>query len=108
MTENSIYLTDLITNLSKPMPYQWRVQSFNKGNTKCTCVAYIDARQAMDTLDKYCSYGWTKKYYDIKGSIFLLMGDRPEAIANYRKSLQLNPENADTQRMLEKLNGGVQ
>jgi tetratricopeptide (TPR) repeat protein len=47
-------------------------------------------------------------FYDIKGSIFLLMGDRPEAIANYRKSLQLNPENADTQRMLEKLNGGVQ
>lgn len=71
---NAQFLHELITNLSKPMPYQWRVQSFNKGNTKCTCVAYIDARQAMDTLDKYCSYGWTKKYYDIKGSIYCSIG----------------------------------
>jgi len=58
---NAEYLRYVIDNLSKPMPYQWRVQSFNKNNTKCTCVAYIDARQAMDTLDKYCVYGWTKK-----------------------------------------------
>jgi hypothetical protein len=71
---NAEYLHDLIANLSKPMPYQWRVQSFNKSNTKCTCVAYIDARQAMDTLDKYCVYGWTKKYLDIKGSIYCSIG----------------------------------
>jgi hypothetical protein len=72
--ENAKFLGELIANLSKPMPYQWRVQSFNKGNTKCTCVAYIDARQAMDTLDKYCIYGWTKKYHDVKGSIYCSIG----------------------------------
>jgi hypothetical protein len=74
MTENAKYLQEVINNLSKPMPYQWRVQSFNKGNTKCTCVAYIDARQVMDTLDKYCTYGWVKKYFEIKGSIYCSIG----------------------------------
>ena len=73
-TKNAEFISELTTNLSKPMPYQWRVQSFNKNNTKCTCVAYIDARQVMDTLDKYCTYGWVKKYYDIKGSIYCSIG----------------------------------
>lgn len=71
---NNEFIKEVLHNLSKPMPYQWRVQSFARNNTKCTCVAYIDARQAMDALDKYCTYGWSKKYYDIKGSIYCSIG----------------------------------
>ena len=71
---NQSYLKVLIDNLSKPIPYQWRVQSFSKSNTKCTCVAYIDARQAMDVLDKYASYGWTKEYHVVKDSIYCSIG----------------------------------
>jgi tetratricopeptide (TPR) repeat protein len=41
--------------------------------------------------------------YDSYGEVCMLMGDRVEAIANYRKSLELNPQNTNAVVMLEKL-----
>lgn len=49
--------------LKYPIPYKWKIQSFNKAKTKATCVAYIDARDVMDLLDKAVGIdGWSDSY----------------------------------------------
>lgn len=42
----------LAEKLKYPIPYRWKIQSFNKEGTKAQCVAYIDARDVMDLLDR--------------------------------------------------------
>jgi len=41
--------------------------------------------------------------YDSLGEAYMDAGERPKAIANYEKSLQLNPKNANGAQMLKKL-----
>lgn len=41
--------------------------------------------------------------YDSLGEAYMAKGDRPAAIENYRRSLALNPENANATAMLERL-----
>ena len=43
--------------------------------------------------------------YDSYAEVCMLVGDREEAIANYRKSLELNPENTNAVEMLKELEG---
>lgn len=38
--------------LNKTIPYQWKIQTVSKDNTKAQCVAYIDARDVMALLDE--------------------------------------------------------
>ena len=45
-----------LKDLSKELPYKWRVQSTKFGKT--TCVAYIDARDCQDLLDDVV---WSRK-----------------------------------------------
>ena len=44
--------------------------------------------------------------YDSLGEAYMVKGDREKAVANYRKSLDLNPNNENAARMLERLLGG--
>lgn len=61
--------------LKKELPYKWRVQSFSKHKASATCVAYIDARDAMDLLDEVVGMGnWRKKYYELKNNIYCSVG----------------------------------
>jgi tetratricopeptide (TPR) repeat protein len=46
--------------------------------------------------------------YDLLGNVSYLQKDLKRALKNYEKSLQLNPENAETKMMIEKLKGMVQ
>lgn len=49
--------------LALPMDYKWKIQSFNKAKTKASCVAYIDARDVMDRLDRVVDIdGWRDHY----------------------------------------------
>ena len=49
--------------LKYAIPYKWKIQSFNKAKTKATCVAYVDARDVMDLLDKAVGIdGWSDSY----------------------------------------------
>jgi Flp pilus assembly protein TadD len=50
------------------------------------------------------SYPQSSNVYDSLGEAYMNDGDKPEALANYRKSLQLNPNNRNAVGMLEKLN----
>ncbi|MBE0564350.1 MAG: tetratricopeptide repeat protein [Krumholzibacteria bacterium] len=45
--------------------------------------------------------------YDSLAEGLLRAGDRDGAIANYTRSLELNPENANGARMLEQIKSGV-
>lgn len=57
--------------LAEPMDFQWRVQSINYDKTKFSCVAYIDARDAMKRLDEvFTPAGWKDDYKEIKGNLF--------------------------------------
>lgn len=68
------YLQTLLENLRKEVSYQWRVQSKTKDKTKVICSAYIDARDVMNVLDKYCEYGWHTEVKEIAGFIFYGIG----------------------------------
>jgi hypothetical protein len=49
------------------------------------------------------AYPQSGNVYDSLGEAYMDDGDRPQAIANYHKSLQLNPKNRNAVRMLQKL-----
>jgi tetratricopeptide (TPR) repeat protein len=49
------------------------------------------------------AYPSSSNVYDSLGEAYLLAGDRTSAVRNYRRSLELNPENQNAIRMLEQL-----
>lgn len=54
---------------------QWKVQSYSKAKPVGSFVAYIDARQVMDVLDKACGKNnWQDKYEIINGVLFCHIG----------------------------------
>lgn len=64
-----------IKNLKKEIPYQWRIQSFSKNKPEASCVAYIDARDAMDLLDEVVGeYNWQDDYRLINNQLFAGVG----------------------------------
>lgn len=64
-----------LNKLKEPMPYKWKIQSYNFDKTKGTCVAYIDARDVMDRFDEVVSpENWQKKYYSVKNTMFCSIG----------------------------------
>lgn len=71
---NDEYLKKILLALSEPMQYKWRVQSFSKNKPQATCVAYIDARDAMQRLDDVCVHGWHRRHVEIKGHIYCEVG----------------------------------
>lgn len=64
-----------IEELKQEIPYQWRVQSFSKNKAVAQCVAYIDARDVMDLLDRVCGVGnWQDEYYQVKNTMCCKIG----------------------------------
>ncbi len=49
------------------------------------------------------AYPQSGNVYDSLGEAYMDDGDKPQAIANYQKSLQLNPKNTGAVKMLQKL-----
>ena len=50
------------------------------------------------------AYPQSSNVYDSLGEAYMNDGDKPRAIANYQKSLELNPKNRNAVLMLQKLN----
>ena len=72
-------LKTLIQNLKQSFDYQWKIQSIPKEKKpgewkKWSCVAYMDARDAMNVLDKYCEDGWQSEFYEVKWKVFCKVG----------------------------------
>jgi tetratricopeptide (TPR) repeat protein len=51
------------------------------------------------------AYPQSSNTYDSLAEAYMDDGNRPQAIANYQKSLRLDPKNGDAAQMLQKLNG---
>ncbi len=62
--------SELLKNLAKPIPYQWRIQSVSKNKPQAACVAYIDSRDVQNVLDEFCSEGWQSDYKEVSGQLF--------------------------------------
>lgn len=62
------YIQDIVKNLSKEVPFKWRVQGANREKTKVQLTAYIDARQVMEILDEHCD--WSSSFEEISGGVF--------------------------------------
>jgi len=61
------------TLLKAKIAYKWRVQSSKAHG--CMCVAYIDARDAMELLDNAVGAdGWQDEYYSVGGQMFCKLG----------------------------------
>lgn len=85
METNKEYLARLLPLLKKPIPSQWRVQSFSKKKAQATVMSYIDQRDLMDVLDEYCEYGWQKKYEEVSGNLFCYIGiNMPDGTVHWR------------------------
>ena len=85
METNKEYLARLLPLLKLPIPSQWRVQSFSKQKPVATVMSYIDQRDLMDVLDKYCDYGWQKKYEEIAGNVYCSIGiNMPDSTTQWR------------------------
>lgn len=64
-----------LSGLKKKIPAQWRVQSFSQNKPAAQCVAYIDARDAMDLLDEVVGAGkWQDDYKVIDNKLFAGVG----------------------------------
>lgn len=62
MKENKEYTLE--EKLKFPIPYKWKIQSKSKDGKKAQCVAYIDARDVMDLLDRAVGIAnWRDSYY---------------------------------------------
>ena len=85
METNKEYLARLLPLLKKPIPSQWRVQSYSKVKPVATVMSYIDQRDLMDVLDAYCEYGWQKEYYEVAGNLFCRIGiNMPDGTVMWR------------------------
>ena len=49
------------------------------------------------------AYPKSSNAYDSLGEAYMNAGDKPQAVANYQRSLQLNPKNSGAVKMLQKL-----
>lgn len=64
--------TDL-KKLQDIIPVKWRVQSSKFG--KSNCVAYVDARDVQNHLDKVCGIeNWQSRHKEEKGNLFCEIG----------------------------------
>ena len=89
------------TRLTDPMPYKIKVQTASEYG--CNCVAYVDARQVADRLDKVCGpENWQTKY--------TLYGDRlfcQVSIRNPETGEWITKEDTGTESFAEKEKGEV-
>jgi len=64
-----------LKELKREIPHKWRVQSFSRNKAMAQCVAYIDSRDVMNTLDKVCGMeSWQSDYKEVKGNIYAGIG----------------------------------
>jgi len=64
-----------LKELKREIPHKWRVQSFSRNKAMAQCVAYIDSRDVMNTLDKVCGMeSWQSYYKEVKGNIYAGIG----------------------------------
>lgn len=88
MKTNEEFIAELIKNLSQKISHKWRVQSFSKNTPSATIVAYIDARDGIDLLNKYAVYGWEREHYMVGNNTYCKVGIfMPDGSVQYRSDV---------------------
>ena len=68
-------IANKIGKLKKTIPFKWRVQSELKGKNLVRMIAYVDARDVAEQLDKIIGpENWTDTFKEVKGSLFCSIG----------------------------------
>lgn len=66
-----------LKDLQQKIPFKWKIQTINQNTKKAQCVAYIDARDVMDLLDKVVgAKNWQDKYEIMGNQIMCGIGIR--------------------------------
>lgn len=60
-----------LKQLTKTIPYHWKIQSFSKYEATAQCVAYIDARDVMNLLDEVVGPDNWQDKYEMVGDKFM-------------------------------------
>lgn len=90
-----------IENLKREIPYKWKVQNYNKDKTKGNCVAFIDARDAMNLLDRVVgSENWSDSYEVINGNLYCKL-----SIYDPEKGMWVTKTDCGTESAAEKEKG---
>lgn len=77
-TQNTIDLT----RLGEIIPVHWRVQLSKNGYSNC--VAYVDARDVQNHLDKVCGIAnWQSRHKEEKGNLFCEIGINVDGAGNW-------------------------
>lgn len=71
---NEEYLKSAIHELSKPLAYKWKLQSYTKAKDKAMCVAFIDARDVTKRLNEICVYGWHRDHFILGIDVYCKVG----------------------------------
>jgi Predicted membrane protein (DUF2306) len=81
---------------------------FDEGELNTLGYELVRAKKFKDAVRIFQlnveAYPQSSNVYDSLGEAFMDDGDKPRAIANYQKSLELNPKNHNAELMLHKLN----
>ena len=83
--------------------------TYNFDETELNTLGYqlIKAKKVKEAIRIFQvnveAYPRSGNVYDSLGEAYMDDGDKPQAIANYQKSLQLNPKNRNGAKMLQKL-----
>ena len=64
---------------------------------------YLEAERVLGGVVQ--DYPYISAGYDLLGNVAYLQKDLKTALGHYERSLQLNPENAETRQMVDKLTG---
>jgi tetratricopeptide (TPR) repeat protein len=82
--------------------------NFDEGELNALGYQLIQAKEFKDAIRilqlNVEAYPQSSNVYDSLGEAYMDDGNKPQAIANYQKSLQLNPKNGGAILMLQKLN----
>lgn len=71
---NEEYLKSVIHELSRPLTYKWKLQSYTKAKDKAMCVAFIDARDVTKRLNEICVYGWHRDHFILGIDVYCKVG----------------------------------
>jgi len=87
---------------------QPNIYNFDEGELNALGYQLIHANKLKEAIQIFRlnveAYPQSSNVYDSLGEAYMDDGDKPLAIANYQKSLQLNPRNSGAVKMLQKLN----
>jgi hypothetical protein len=84
------------------------VYNFKEGQLNSLGYTFLQGNNidaAIEVLKLNCeTYPTSANVYDSLGEAYMIKGDKANAILNYEKSLELNPDNENARNMIAKMN----